>query len=39
MEVRAAVLAVGDWLTDEAAPAPARAELAAAVREIGRAHV
>ncbi|MFF0546187.1 sterol carrier family protein [Nocardia thailandica] len=36
-EVRAAVLAVGDWLTDEAAPAPARAELAAAVRGSARA--
>ncbi len=33
---RAAVLALADWLRDEAAPAPARAALAAAVRLTAR---
>ncbi|MRH92486.1 hypothetical protein GFY24_34560 [Nocardia sp. SYP-A9097] len=36
-EVRAAVAAVGEWLRDETAAAPARAELAAAVRGTARA--
>ena len=35
-ETRAAVLAVGAWLRDAAAPAPAREELAAAVRLTAR---
>lgn len=35
-EVRAAVAAVGEWLRDESAGAPARAELAAAVRGTAR---
>lgn len=35
--MRAAVDAVGEWLRDESAPAPARAELAAAVRGTARA--
>ncbi|SDU62951.1 sterol carrier family protein [Gordonia westfalica] len=35
-EVRAAVLAVADWLTDSSAPAPARPALAAAVRLTAR---
>ncbi|MCM6772958.1 sterol carrier family protein [Nocardia sp. CDC159] len=35
--VRNAVVAVGEWLRDEQAPAPARAELAAAVRGTARA--
>jgi hypothetical protein len=34
--VRAAVTAVGDWLRDGSRPAPARAELAAAVRGTAR---
>ncbi|MCU1646450.1 MAG: hypothetical protein JWN03_6725 [Nocardia sp.] len=34
--VRAALLAVREWLRDETAPAPARAELAAAVRGTAR---
>lgn len=33
---RAAVLAVVDWLRDESAPTPSRAELAAAVRLTAR---
>jgi hypothetical protein len=36
-QVRAAVLAVSGWLREESAPAPARAELAAAVRGTARA--
>lgn len=36
-EVRSAVLAVRAWLLDETRPAPARAELAAAVRCTARA--
>ncbi|MTE11273.1 sterol carrier family protein [Nocardia aurantiaca] len=36
-EVRAAVAAVGDWLRDDSSPAPARAELATAVRGTARA--
>ncbi|MFE3102756.1 sterol carrier family protein [Nocardia tengchongensis] len=36
-EVRAAVAAVGEWLRDESAPAPARTEIAAAVRGTARA--
>ncbi|WP_308646020.1 sterol carrier family protein [Nocardia cyriacigeorgica] len=36
-EMRAAVAAVRPWLLDEAAPAPARAELGAAVRMTARA--
>ncbi|WP_067704620.1 sterol carrier family protein [Nocardia jejuensis] len=36
-EVRAAVAAVGEWLRDESVQAPARAELAAAVRGTARA--
>ena len=35
-EVRAAVLAVQGWLRDETSPAPARTELAAAVRGTAR---
>ncbi|MFE3291716.1 sterol carrier family protein [Rhodococcus sp. NPDC059234] len=35
-ELRAALLAVRDWLADETAPTPARAELAAAVRLSAR---
>lgn len=35
-EVRAAVLAVQEWLRDETRPAPPRAELAAAVRGTAR---
>ncbi|MFE5289382.1 sterol carrier family protein [Nocardia sp. NPDC056611] len=35
--VRAAVAAVGEWLRDDSAPAPARTELAAAVRGTARA--
>ncbi len=35
-EVRAAVAAVGEWLRDASVPAPARAELAAAVRGTAR---
>ncbi|VFB01104.1 Uncharacterised protein [Nocardia cyriacigeorgica] len=35
--MRAAVAAVRPWLLDEAAPAPARAELGAAVRMTARA--
>ena len=35
-QTRAAVLAVADWLRDPAAPAPARPELAAAVRLTAR---
>ncbi|MHC3002858.1 sterol carrier family protein [Gordonia sp. GN26] len=35
-EVRAAVLAVADWLVDESAPAPSRPALAAAVRLTAR---
>ncbi|MBD0861807.1 hypothetical protein IA539_11370 [Gordonia sp. zg691] len=35
-EVRAAVLAVADWLVDENAPAPSRAAIAAAVRLSAR---
>lgn len=35
-ETRAAVLAVGEWLRDAAAPAPARQELATAVRLTAR---
>ncbi|ATD69580.1 MULTISPECIES: sterol carrier family protein [Gordonia] len=35
-EVRAAVLAVADWLADEASPAPPRPALAAAVRLTAR---
>lgn len=35
-EVRAAVLAVADWLVDPSAPTPSRAELAAAVRGTAR---
>lgn len=35
-ETRAAVLAVAQWLRDESAPAPARDELAAAVRLTAR---
>ncbi|ETA05761.1 MULTISPECIES: sterol carrier family protein [Gordonia] len=35
-EVRAAVLAVADWLGDESAPAPSRPALAAAVRLTAR---
>jgi len=35
-QVRAAVLAVQVWLRDETSPAPARAELAAAVRGTAR---
>ncbi|MFC9789280.1 sterol carrier family protein [Rhodococcus sp. NPDC127528] len=35
-ELRAALLAVRDWLADETAPKPARAELAAAVRLSAR---
>ena len=35
-ETRAAVLAVGAWLRDAAAPAPVREELAAAVRLTAR---
>lgn len=34
--VRAALLAVREWLRDETTPAPARAELAAAVRGTAR---
>ncbi|MQY24670.1 hypothetical protein NRB56_02190 [Nocardia sp. RB56] len=34
--VRAAVAALGDWLRDVSRPAPARAELAAAVRGTAR---
>ncbi|MEV6772860.1 sterol carrier family protein [Nocardia sp. NPDC051030] len=36
-ELRAAVAAVGEWLRDESVGAPARAELAAAVRGTARA--
>ncbi|MFF0631032.1 sterol carrier family protein [Nocardia sp. NPDC004151] len=36
-EVRAAVAAVGEWLRDDSAPAPARTEIAAAVRGTARA--
>ncbi|WP_278264739.1 sterol carrier family protein [Nocardia sp. AG03] len=36
-EVRAAVLAVGEWLRDEGATAPGRAELGAAVKGTARA--
>lgn len=36
-QVRAAVLAVGQWLRDEGATAPGRAELGAAVRGTARA--
>lgn len=36
-ELRAAVLGVVDWLHDDARPAPARGELAAAVRLSARA--
>ncbi|MCK8616100.1 sterol carrier family protein [Gordonia sp. C13] len=35
-EVRAAVLAVADWLVDESAPTPSRPALAAAVRLTAR---
>ncbi|WP_330251993.1 sterol carrier family protein [Nocardia sp. NBC_00565] len=35
-ELRAAVAAVSDWLHDESAPAPARTDLAAAVRTTAR---
>ncbi|RMI29606.1 sterol carrier family protein [Nocardia stercoris] len=35
-QVRAAVTAIGDWLRDADQPAPARAELAAAVRGTAR---
>jgi hypothetical protein len=35
-ELRAAVAAVGTWLRDDSAPAPARPELAAAVRTTAR---
>ncbi len=35
--MRAAVAAVGEWLRDESVQAPARAELAAAVRGTARA--
>lgn len=35
-EVRAAVIAVGDWLRDESGPAPERAVLGAAVRGTAR---
>lgn len=35
-ETRAAVLTVGQWLQDESAPEPTRAELAAAVRLTAR---
>ncbi|TQF74266.1 hypothetical protein FK531_06410 [Rhodococcus spelaei] len=35
-ELRSALLAVRDWLVDENAPQPARAELAAAVRLSAR---
>lgn len=35
-QARAAVLAVRDWLTDDAAPQPSRTELAAAVRLTAR---
>ena len=35
-EVRAAVLAVADWLVDESTPAPSRPVLAAAVRLTAR---
>ncbi|MFD0361649.1 sterol carrier family protein [Nocardia sp. GCM10030253] len=35
--VRAAVMAVSDWLRDESAPEPGRTELAAAVRTSVRA--
>ncbi|MEV6431438.1 sterol carrier family protein [Nocardia sp. NPDC051463] len=35
--LRAAVAAVSEWLRDESAPAPARTELAAAVRTTVRA--
>ncbi|MFF2088717.1 sterol carrier family protein [Nocardia sp. NPDC058176] len=36
-EVRAAVIAVGDWLRDASAPAPGRTDLGAAVRGTARA--
>ncbi|GAC57968.1 hypothetical protein GOHSU_28_00220 [Gordonia hirsuta DSM 44140 = NBRC 16056] len=36
-QLRAAVLAVTDWLHDETVPAPSRTELAAAVRLSARA--
>ncbi|WP_137148590.1 sterol carrier family protein [Mycolicibacterium sp. CR10] len=36
VKTRAAVAAVVDWLRDDAAPAPARAELAEAVRATAR---
>lgn len=36
-QLRAAVLAVADWLRDDSLPAPSRAELAAAVRLSARA--
>ncbi|TYQ10201.1 UNVERIFIED_ORG: hypothetical protein L601_002700000330 [Gordonia westfalica J30] len=35
-DVRAAVLAVADWLVDESAPTPSRSALAAAVRLTAR---
>ncbi|GAA1481242.1 sterol carrier family protein [Gordonia sinesedis] len=35
-EARAAVLAIADWLRDESAPAPPRADVAAAVRLTAR---
>lgn len=35
-QTRAAVLAIAEWLRDERLPAPARAELAAAVRLTAR---
>lgn len=35
-QTRAAVLALADWLRDDTRPAPARAELAAAVRLTAR---
>jgi hypothetical protein len=36
VQTRAAVLAVADWLRDDMRPAPARADLAAAVRLTAR---
>ncbi|GAB2528759.1 sterol carrier family protein [Nocardia heshunensis] len=35
-QVRAAVAAVGEWLRDDSAPPPGRAEIAAAVRGTAR---
>lgn len=35
-QLRESVLAVADWIRDDTAPKPARAELAAAVRESAR---